>query len=84
MDNHCLSTKNKYEKIKNNVDVSPPKWNTYIYYIASRVSHAVPRCIAYSECEKEKGLLEGIPDVGNAKDYSRKLNLKDASNSLEN
>jgi hypothetical protein len=45
---------------------------------------SVPRCIAYSDCEKEKGLLEGIPDVGNAKDYSGKINLKDASNSLEN
>ena len=45
---------------------------------------AFPRFIAHSGCEKEKGLLNGIPDVGNAKDYARKLNLRDAGDLLKN
>jgi hypothetical protein len=45
---------------------------------------AFPRFIAHSGCEKEKGLLNGIPNVGNAKDYARKLNLRDAGDLLKN
>jgi hypothetical protein len=37
-----------------------------------------PRCFASSESEKEKGLLAGFSDTENAKDFSRKINLKDA------
>jgi hypothetical protein len=45
---------------------------------------AFPRFIVHSECEKEKGLLNGIPDVRNAKDYARKINLRDAGDLLKN
>ena len=44
---------------------------------------AFPTFIAHSECEKEKGLLNGIPDVGNAKNYARKINLRDACDLLK-
>jgi hypothetical protein len=44
---------------------------------------AFPCFIAHSECE-EKGLLNGIPDVGNAKYYARKINLRDAGDLLKN
>jgi hypothetical protein len=44
---------------------------------------AFPSFIAHSECEKEKGLLNGIPDVGNAKNYARKINLRDACDLLK-
>ena len=45
---------------------------------------AFPSFIAHSECEKEKGLLNGIPDVGIAKHYARKVNLRDAGDLLKN
>ena len=44
---------------------------------------AFPRFLAHSECEKEKGLLNGIPDVGNANNYARKINLRDAVDLLK-
>ena len=45
---------------------------------------AFPRFLAHSECEKEKGLLNGIPDVGNAKNYARKINLRDVGDLMKN
>jgi hypothetical protein len=45
---------------------------------------AFPRFIAHSECQKEKGLLNGIPDVGNAENYARKVNLWYAGDLLKN
>jgi archaellum biogenesis ATPase FlaH len=64
--------------------------NSALRAVKTSAPKASPKAFAFrafsndAECEKEKGLLNGIPNVGNAKNYARKMNLRDAGDLLKN